>query len=205
MDRCERVKSVAKKLAGSVSKLAATLGIPQTTLNGYLKHKRSDKLLPVLDKILEMYPQVCGDWLYFGTGSMLREESATCPDALAERGSGKAVSVLRNRLAELERSALENEKTIEFLKAKLAFMEDINGRQSREAERLAAEAERVTREAERLSKAYNNLAANRKYGNHKASDVQEEIMESSLDYGSDIGGAKLQEGSGKFTPDADVK
>lgn len=69
MELFERVKQIAG-LAGSETKLANRLNLPQTTFNGYLKPARQDNLWPLLPKILELFPQVNRDWLYFGEGEM---------------------------------------------------------------------------------------------------------------------------------------
>lgn len=69
MELFERVKQVAG-LSGSETKLANRLNLPQTTFNGYLKPARQDNLWPLLPKILELFPQVNRDWLYFGEGEM---------------------------------------------------------------------------------------------------------------------------------------
>lgn len=72
MDLFERIKQVST-LAGSETKLAFRLGLPQTTFNGYLKPARQDNLWPLLPKILELFPQVRRDWLYFDEGEMTGE------------------------------------------------------------------------------------------------------------------------------------
>ncbi len=72
MELFERVKQIAG-LAGSETKLAFRLNLPQTTFNGYLKPSRQDKLWPLLPKILELFPQVNREWLYFDEGEMTGE------------------------------------------------------------------------------------------------------------------------------------
>lgn len=50
--------------------MAKTLGMPQRTFQGYLNEKRQDNLWTVLPKILEMYPRLSRQWLYFEEGPM---------------------------------------------------------------------------------------------------------------------------------------
>lgn len=73
MQLFQRVKLAAKRLAGSETKLAAALGLPQRTLNGYLNEKSQRNLWEHLPKILQLYPSIRRDWLYFGEGEMTEE------------------------------------------------------------------------------------------------------------------------------------
>ena len=45
--------------------------MPQRTFQGYLNDKRQDNLWPILPKILELFPRISRQWLYFGEGPML--------------------------------------------------------------------------------------------------------------------------------------
>lgn len=44
--------------------------MPQRTFQGYLNEKRQDNLWPILPKILELFPRLSRQWLYFGEGPM---------------------------------------------------------------------------------------------------------------------------------------
>ena len=68
----QRVKFITKKFAGSESKMALLLGIQQRTFNGYLNKQRQGRLLELLPAILEEFPQINRDWLFFGEGEMLQ-------------------------------------------------------------------------------------------------------------------------------------
>lgn len=70
MQLFKRVKKVASEIAGSEVKMATALGIHPRTLNGYLKESREDNLWPILPAILQEYPQVSREWLYFDEGEM---------------------------------------------------------------------------------------------------------------------------------------
>lgn len=72
----ERVKKVSKELAFSETKLASLLGLPQRTFNGYLNEKSQRNLWELLPAILACFPQLSREWLYFGEGEMLVENSS---------------------------------------------------------------------------------------------------------------------------------
>lgn len=74
----QRVKSVAAHCCGTNQALAEQLGLQPTTFQGYLNEKRQDNLWPILPRILEIYPQISREWLYFNEGSMI-EENHTSP------------------------------------------------------------------------------------------------------------------------------
>lgn len=74
----ERVDEIAKKLAGSQTKLATILGLRQKQFNGYLNTVSERNLWEHLPVILEVFPQVSRYWLYFGEGEML-DSSYTPP------------------------------------------------------------------------------------------------------------------------------
>ena len=84
MELFERVKYISKNLAASEAKLATTLGLPQRTFNNYLKKKSQRNLWALLPRILELFPQVRRDWLYFNEGEKLHpgcvEAVSTQPD-----------------------------------------------------------------------------------------------------------------------------
>lgn len=70
MELFKRVKLVASDLAGSETKLATKIGVNQRTLNGYMRGRREDNLWALLPRILQEYPQISRDWLYFDEGEM---------------------------------------------------------------------------------------------------------------------------------------
>ena len=62
-------------MAKSRTNLARHLNIKQTTFNCWFSRDRQDYLLPVLFKILELYPHISREWLFFGEGEMLKSET----------------------------------------------------------------------------------------------------------------------------------
>ena len=71
MELCERVDAVISRMAKSRAHLAKQLNIKQTTFNSWFSRERQENLLPVLFSILELYPNISRDWLFFDEGEML--------------------------------------------------------------------------------------------------------------------------------------
>ena len=70
MELFKRIKEISKHFTSSDKALAEKLGFKQATFSGYLNEKRQDNLWTVLPKILEMYPRLSRQWLYFEEGPM---------------------------------------------------------------------------------------------------------------------------------------
>ena len=66
----QRIKSVLAALTLSQSEMARRLGMLERTFQGYLNEKRQDNLWPLLPRILELYPRLSRQWLYFEEGPM---------------------------------------------------------------------------------------------------------------------------------------
>ena len=75
MELFERVDELTKRLAKSRTSLARQLDIKQTTFNSWFSRERQDYLLPILFKILELYPHISREWLFFGEGAMFKSET----------------------------------------------------------------------------------------------------------------------------------
>ena len=75
MELYERVDEVIKRIAKSRTNLARRLDIKQTTFNSWFSRERQDYLLPTLFKMLELYPHISREWLFFGEGEMLKSEA----------------------------------------------------------------------------------------------------------------------------------
>lgn len=78
MELFKRVKEISKHFTSSDKALAEKLGFKQATFSGYLNEKRQDNLWPILPNILELFPSLSRDWLYFGEGPMFRD--GTCSE-----------------------------------------------------------------------------------------------------------------------------
>jgi len=75
MELHERVSLVIKKTSKSRSNLAQELNIKQTTFNSWFCRGRQDCLWPYLARILELYPHISREWLFFDEGSVLKSET----------------------------------------------------------------------------------------------------------------------------------
>lgn len=68
MELFERVKQLIKIIGIKDKDLAEELGLKQSTFAGYLNSRRQHNLWPLLPRILEAYPEISRQWLYFGEG-----------------------------------------------------------------------------------------------------------------------------------------
>lgn len=97
----ERVRLISTDVARSQTDLAKKLGLSQPTFNGYLNEKRQDNLWPLLPQILELYPQLSRDWLYFDEGEMYGEQGGA--DLAQVEEMGRRLAALEQELAEERR------------------------------------------------------------------------------------------------------
>ena len=74
MELYERVDEVIRRMAKSRTHLAKQLNIKQTTFNSWFSSDRQHYLWPALFQILELYPHVSRDWLFFNEGQFLKYE-----------------------------------------------------------------------------------------------------------------------------------
>lgn len=102
MQLFQRVKILAKEKEGSVKALGERLGKAQSVFNAYLNEQRQNNLWPLLPLILELYPDVSREWLYFGEGEMLSPSPRMDASALAEENEK-----LRQELAGVQQELLE--------------------------------------------------------------------------------------------------
>ena len=103
MQLFQRVRTLAKTKAGSAKKLGELLGKSQPVFQGYLNETRQNNLWPLLPQILELFPDVSRDWLYFGEGEMIASSpTAAQVDELKEKADSQQAEIERLR-AELER------------------------------------------------------------------------------------------------------
>jgi len=79
MELYERVDAVIKRMGKSRSNLAKQLNIKQTTFNNWFSSQRQDYLWPTLPRILELYPHLSRNWLFFGEGEIFDSEAGDPP------------------------------------------------------------------------------------------------------------------------------
>lgn len=116
MELFERVKYIAKKTRGSETKFAEELGLVQRTFNGYLTPKRQDHLWALLPQILQCFPQVRREWLYFEEGTAFEHGQEPV------KKSAPSGAFLAERLAKMEAELLEERRLNRQLTAKLLHM-----------------------------------------------------------------------------------
>lgn len=88
MQLYERLLKIVSVISGnSQTKFAKSLGMAQTTFFGYLSVSGQSKIrVSFLEQILNTYPQIRREWLYFGEGEMLHsykeEKSSEAPSEM---------------------------------------------------------------------------------------------------------------------------
>lgn len=130
MQLFQRVKHLAKNKAGSAKSLGEALGLSQSRFNGYLNETRQNNLWPLLPQILELYPDVSRDWLYFGEGEMLSASPTAARVDELETELDAANAMLDAKDAEIERlrSELDEERRLNRnLTAKLLLGDSTEG------------------------------------------------------------------------------
>lgn len=130
MQLFQRVKILAKSKAGSVKALAEKLGKGQSRFNAYLNETRQNNLWPLLPQILELYPDVSRDWLYFGEGEMLSASptAARVDELEAELDAANAKLDAKDAEIERLRSELDEERRLNRnLTAKLLLGDSTEG------------------------------------------------------------------------------
>lgn len=91
MQLYERLLQLVSIISGnSQTKFAKSLGMAQTTFLGYLSETGQSKIrVSFLDQILNTYPQIRREWLYFGEGEMLQSGEDVLPSAMPTEMRGK--------------------------------------------------------------------------------------------------------------------
>ena len=114
MQLFQRVRTLAKTKAGSAKKLGELLGKSQPVFQGYLNETRQNNLWPLLPQILELYPDVSRDWLYFGEGEMIASSPTAAQVGELETELDAANAMLDAKDAEIERlrSELDEERRL---------------------------------------------------------------------------------------------
>ena len=116
MQLFQRVKLLAKNKAGSAKSLGEALGLSQSRFNGYLNETRQNNLWPLLPSILELYPDVSRDWLYFGEGEMIAAANPT-PEQFSELQHEN--QQLREELEALKKELSETNRLYKNVSARL--------------------------------------------------------------------------------------
>lgn len=107
MELFKRIKEISKHFTSSDKALAEKLGFKQATFSGYLNEKRQDNLWPILPSILELFPSLSRDWLYFGEGSMFKDRTTSEEPPCLAPSAPDPVPAEDTRVQELERENAE--------------------------------------------------------------------------------------------------
>ena len=107
MELFKRIKEISKHFTSSDKALAERLGFKQATFSGYLNEKRQDNLWPILPSILELFPSLSRDWLYFGEGSMFKDRTTSEEPPCLAPSAPDPVPAEDTRVQELERENAE--------------------------------------------------------------------------------------------------
>ena len=121
----QRVKQIAQELAESETKLAVKLSLPQRKFNGYLTPISEKNLWQYLPRILELYPQVSEQWLYFGRGEML-DGNGKRVAAIPQEGHPQTerIAALEQKNSYLRELLASKDETITSLKDALASKDE---------------------------------------------------------------------------------
>ena len=75
MQLFERIRFFSKSQKIPLARLAEHIGVSPQTFNTWFAEKSQRNLWEHLQKILDLYPELSREWLYFGEGPMLRDNS----------------------------------------------------------------------------------------------------------------------------------
>lgn len=73
MEIVQRIMNLVNDKAKSIRNFAFVIGMPERTINTYIKTGRTPSL-EVIDAILRTFPDISAEWLIRGEGSMLKSE-----------------------------------------------------------------------------------------------------------------------------------
>ena len=118
----KRIKKLAKARGITQPALGENLGLHGRTFQAYLTEQRQDNLWPYLQKILEKYPEISRDWLYFGEGEMLRDPAQSQkPESTMIADFAEEQSRMQKELADTRTLVAAHAKTITALEEALAL------------------------------------------------------------------------------------
>lgn len=129
----QRIKSILAALTLSQSEMARRLGMPQRTFQGYLNEKRQDNLWPLLPRILELYPRLSRQWLYFEEGPMFIGQDVPLDQPVPLQTVQQAVELMARDAAGTNKTLLqliagqaEERNATEKVKALEAELAEVN-------------------------------------------------------------------------------
>ena len=131
--KAERFFSKSQKIP--LARLAEHIGVSPQTFNTWFAEKSQRNLWEHLQKILDLYPELSREWLYFGEGPMLRDnsiEGKSSPQAasLSESMSSSApcTEELKRENTELTKKLLAAKDELLAAKDKIIALHEENKR-----------------------------------------------------------------------------
>lgn len=115
MQLFERIRFLAQKKGIPQAKLGETIGVYPQKFSQWLTEKSQRNLWEHLPTILENFPDVRPEWLYYEDGPMLREAGSPPPSRDLERQLDEA----RAKIAALEAELREADRLNRKLTARL--------------------------------------------------------------------------------------
>ncbi|WP_457571531.1 hypothetical protein [Desulfovulcanus sp.] len=112
MELYQRIEAIIERFDLSNAAFASMVGIKPSTFNGYLNDKGQEKIrVSHLNRILEAFPKIRKEWLFFGEGPMLKSEDTI----QEEQGSYQA----ETQVSELSSDYLAQAHLVEVVTRKL--------------------------------------------------------------------------------------
>lgn len=135
MQLFERIRFFSKSQKIPLARLAEHIGVSPQTFNTWFAEKSQRNLWEHLQKILDLYPEISREWLYFGEGPMLRDnsiegESSPPVASLAESMSSSApcMEELKRENTELTKKLLAAKDELLAAKDKIIALHEENKR-----------------------------------------------------------------------------
>ena len=135
MQLFERIRFFSKSQKIPLARLAEHIGVSPQTFNTWFAEKSQRNLWEHLQKILDLYPELSREWLYFGEGPMLRDnsiEGKSSPQAasLSESMSSSApcTEELKRENTELTKKLLAAKDELLAAKDKIIALHEENKR-----------------------------------------------------------------------------
>lgn len=134
MQLFERIRFFSKSKKVPLARLAEHIGVSPQTFNTWFSEKSQRNLWEHLQKILDLYPELSREWLYFGEGPMFKNEVEKSPPLASEperderlhhleQENAELTKELRGALKDLRQLLAEKRELEEQLKTTPSFSE----------------------------------------------------------------------------------
>lgn len=122
----ERIRFFSKSQKIPLVRIAEHIGVSPQTFSTWFAEKSQRNLWEHLQKILDLYPELSRDWLYFGEGSMLKTDTpkAQAPNQPPAYADNSALLELLNKNRELEEKVFELKERLADKEKLIALLEE---------------------------------------------------------------------------------